>query len=273
MKITLSDVRAVLTSIKYPKAVISALYGCSIENNAKKMRQNDILREVSLKDIIGENYPAVYPYSKPGYGSGITDLILLNGLAKKIPECQYLEIGTWMGESICNVAKFAKNCISVSLSERQVHQEYGKKHADLINYFCKKFNYENITLIGADSKDFDFNSLNQKFDLIFIDGDHSYLGIVNDTRKALDCMRDDRSVIVWHDYTFGAEKIRYNTLNAILDAVPADLQKYLYHVEGTMCAVLFIGNIKSKEYEEFPRKPKMTYEVIIKETVLPENCD
>jgi len=261
---TLHDVRTILASIRYPKAVISAIYRCSLEKNAEEMRKKDTLREITLDDLIGEDYPSVYPYSCLNNSSGITDLVLLSGLAKKIPECSYLEIGTWIGESICNVARFAKKCVSISLSEDQIRCQYGGRHADVINYYCKKFNYDNITLIGEDSKEFDFTSLNQKFDLIFIDGDHSYSGITNDTKKALDCLRDNNSIIVWHDYTFGVENVRYNTLNAILDAVPEELHKYLYHVENTMCAVLLFNDIASTKRQEYPRSPAKTYEVIIK---------
>jgi predicted O-methyltransferase YrrM len=190
--------------------------------------------------------------------------MLLNGLAKKIPQCEYLEIGTWEGESICNVSRYAKECVSISLSEEQITKQYGAHYAKVINYFCKKLNYKNITLIGADSKTFDFDSLNKKFDVIFIDGDHSYSGIVNDTKKVLPLLRDKKSVIIWHDYAFGAEKIRYETLNAILDAVPEKFHSKLYHVENTMCAILYFDEIKSRKHDEFPRVPSNIFEVSIK---------
>jgi len=264
MTIKLSDVKILLSSIKYPKNTISAIYSCSVEKNAENKREKDTLREVSLTDLIGDDFPVVYPYSYLQWGSGTVDVMLLNGLAKKIPHCNYLEIGTWEGESICNVSRFAQDCVSVSLSEEQISKRYGEIYTKVINYYCKKLAYKNITLIGADSKVFDFNSLNKKFDLIFIDGDHSYSGIVNDTKKVLPLLRDKNGVIVWHDYAIGAEKIRYNTLNAILDAIPKEFHKYLYHVENTMCAILYFGEINSKEPEEFPRIPTNIFEVTIK---------
>jgi predicted O-methyltransferase YrrM len=264
MATKLQDFMVLLSSIKYPKETISSIYNRAIEKNAEFKRRDEILREVSLTDLIGDDFPSVFPYSFLNWGSGTTDIMLLNGLANRIPQCIYLEIGTWEGESICNVSRYAKECISISLSEEQIFKRYGEKYANVINHYCKKMDYKNIMLIGADSKTFDFNLLNKKFDLVFIDGDHSYSGIVNDTEKVFPYLRDKNSIIVWHDYAFEPEKIRFNTLDAILDAIPDKFHKYLYHVENTMCAILYFGEIKSKETETFPRIPTEVFEITIK---------
>jgi hypothetical protein len=36
-----------------------------------------------------------------------------------------------------------------------------------------------------------------RFDLVFIDGDHSYPYVVSDTRNAFKVLRDDNPMIVW----------------------------------------------------------------------------
>lgn len=263
MKSIIHIIKVMLYSLKHPKQTIAAIYRNSIEQSAEERRKKRILLEVSLSDLIGDDFPLVYPHSFSSWGSSILDIVLLNGLAKRNSQCSYLEIGTWQGESICNVSRYAKECVSISLSEDQVRKRYGERYAQVINYYCKKQDRENITLIGADSKTFDFSSLNKKFDLIFIDGDHSYEGIINDTKKALSCVRDSNSIIVWHDYTFGPEKIRYSVLDPILTALPEELHQDLYHVENTMCAILYRNAIQSKVPEEFPKLPENDYEITI----------
>ena len=166
----------------------------------------------------------------------ITDLALLRSLAKSIPECDYLEIGTWRGESILNVAECAKQCTSINLSPEEIisrglPEKYAKLHGCLIK------DEKNIKIIFADSKQFDFTSLNQKFDLIFIDGDHSYEGVKSDTQKVYSLLKDENSIIVWHDYGYNPEMPRHSVIAAILDGLPTEAHDHLFHVSNTMCAI------------------------------------
>jgi len=166
----------------------------------------------------------------------ITDLALLRSLAKSIPECDYLEIGTWRGESILNVAAYAKQCISVNLSpEEIISRGYPEKYAKL--HGCLIKDEKNIKTVYADSKQFDFTSLNQKFDLIFIDGDHSYEGEKSDTQKVYPLLKDENSIIVWHDYGYNPEMPRHSVIAAILDGLPTEAHDHLFHVSNTMCAI------------------------------------
>jgi hypothetical protein len=36
--------------------------------------------------------------------------------------------------------------------------------------------------------------------VVFIDGSHSYDYVINDSRRALELLRDGRGLIIWHDY-------------------------------------------------------------------------
>jgi len=121
-----------------------------------------------------------------------------------------------------------------------------------------------ITEILHNSHTFDFNELGQKFDLIFVDGDHSYEGVLNDTRKIFNLRKDNTSVIVWHDYGISTETVRHSVLKAILDGIPAENHKYLYHVSNTMCAV-YIENRKFPcSLTKFPSVPNKKFSVKVK---------
>ena len=56
-----------------------------------------------------------------------------------------------------------------------------------------------IEVIFKDSRDLDIEKLKRQFDLIFIDGGHTYSCVKNDTEKALEMIRDN-GIILWHDY-------------------------------------------------------------------------
>ena len=64
---------------------------------------------------------------------------------------------------------------------------------------------------------FDFADYYGKYDMVFIDGDHHYDSVKKDTETAFKLLKDNRSIIVWHDYGLDPETIRWDVLAAILD--------------------------------------------------------
>src|SRR5690606_31492997 len=107
-----------------------------------------------------------------------TDLALLKTLAKT--RNSYFEIGTWRGESVWNVAKHIEDCSTLNLSSQEMDaMGLPKKYGELHGIISK--NNPKIKHLEGNSKNFDFKGLNKKYDLIFIDGDHSYEMVRNDT--------------------------------------------------------------------------------------------
>ena len=189
----------------------------------------------------------------------ITDLALLKSIAKSIPNCEYLEIGTWRGESIMNVAESAAHCTSINLSpEDIIAMGLPEKYAQLHGCLIKE--QKNILSVHANSLYFDFSTLNQKFDFIFVDGDHSYEGVKSDTRKVYELLKDDNSIIVWHDYGYNPETPRHSVISAILDGLPYEAHQYLYHVSNTICAIYTKRNLKAT-LQESPVKPNKVFRI------------
>ncbi len=203
---------------------------------------------VKFEDIFEKQTDSIYPYSFTGGGSLITDLLLLKTAAMHFPNCSYFEIGTWRGESVANIASIAKECYTLNLSSSELKSlNLDNDYISQIGLFSKQF--KNVTHLEGNSLHYDFSKLNKKFDLIFIDGNHHYEYVFNDTKKVFESLIHENSIVVWHDYAYNPEKIRSEVASAILDAVPEHLHQFLYHPEGTMSALYIHRVIKGKTFK------------------------
>ncbi|MCF8229786.1 MAG: class I SAM-dependent methyltransferase [Bacteroidales bacterium] len=195
-------------------------------------------------------------------GSLPTDIALLMKLAEKIDACKYFEIGTWRGESVANVARHAEECYTLNLPDEKMRElGFPEKYIGLHAFFSKEI--ENVKHLKGDSRSFDYAALDKKFDLIFIDGDHHYEYVKNDTQKVFEHFVHDNSIVVWHDYAKNPERIRQDVMAGIMDALPKKEHKYLYHVENTLCAIYTKKQLTTKQ-AEFPVKPDHIFEINLK---------
>jgi hypothetical protein len=219
------------------------------------------LREVDLMELFPDFDETVNHFSHL-YGTSFPiDIALLKKLARMYPECEYFEIGSWRGESIVNVAEIAKTCVSLSLSDKEMHSlGLGPAITRLQRFFSKSV--PNIKHLEGNSVTFDYSGL-QKFDLIFVDGDHQYEAVKSDTANAFKLLKNERSVIVWHDYTSQYELINWTVLAGILDGAPENKRGKIYHVTNTLCAIYIPWEIKSFEYS-YPLYPNKKFTVRIK---------
>lgn len=194
------------------------------------------LPEVNILDLVPGGNEKVSPYSFLDGTSRITDLALLRSLAKKYHPCSYLEIGTWRGESVANVAAMADHCVTINFpDEEMLRMGKSREYVNLHRFFSQKL--DNVQHIQHDSRTFDYASLNKKFDLVFVDGDHHYENVKKDTQNIFGLRQSDNSVIVWHDYAFAPGLPRWEVLNGILDALPAAEHRHLYYITTTLCCL------------------------------------
>jgi hypothetical protein len=191
---------------------------------------------IDFIDVLPNFNETISPFSFLNGGSLITDLALLKGLAKQKVDCTYFEIGTWRGESVSNVSSIAKKCFSLNLSIEAL-KELGYNHEYLSQqeFFSKEL--KNVTHLKGNSFDFDFSPYHKKCDVVFVDGDHHYESVVNDTEIAFELLKDDNSVIVWHDYAKNPGEIRWDILRGIYDGTPSEKRDKLVCVSNTLCAM------------------------------------
>ena len=225
------------------------------------------LPTINLLDLFPDLDEELNFYSFLGGTSLVTDLILLKSLARRYDNCSYLEIGSWRGESISNVRDVTNDVTSLTLSSEEMKamnfgDDFIKVHGVFSNHIS------DITKIEKNSLTFDFKELNKKFDLTFVDGDHSYKGVLNDSKKVFPLRKDEKSIIVWHDYGFNTEDVRYTTLKAILDGIPKEKHGNLYHVSNTMCAIYIEDATFKTTQIKFPTFPDKIFSLKLKATKL-----
>ena len=201
----------------------------------------------------------IYPYASLDGSSLPSDLALLRILARGIEDCRYFEIGTWRGESVANVASVARECHTLNLSAQQMAQmgmdpEYIRLHRHFSSHLA------NVTHLEGDSREFDFAALDRKFDLVFIDGDHHYETVRSDTEKAFRHLAHEKTILVWHDYAFNPEHIRFEVLAGMLDGSPPELHSKIYHVAHTLCAVYIHQKPRSFPFVS-PQSPSGAFEL------------
>lgn len=229
--------KIVKTIIINPKQIIKII-------NTDKEYKQDIAKKyglthglpvIDILDLIPALDETISSYSFLSRTSQPIDIVLIKSLAKNYKKGRYLEIGTWRGESIANLASICKECVSISLSDSEMRKRHiDNKTIKLQRFFSK--NIKNIKHIGHDSQSFDYSKLG-KFDLIFIDGDHSYKCVKKDTENVFKVLKDDNSIIIWHDYGKSSERINWPVLAGILDGCEKKEIKNLYHISNTLCAL------------------------------------
>lgn len=217
---------------------------------------------ISFGDLFTEMEETVSPFAFLEGGSLPTDLALLKGLAGNVKGCSYFEIGTWRGESVANVARVAKECFTLNLSAKEMaRMGLSKEYIDLHGYFSREM--ENVTHLEGNSMDFDFASLGRTFDLIFIDGDHHYESVKNDTEKVFQHLLHPGSVIVWHDYARNPEAVRYEVLAGIMDGCPYEKRERLFFVANTLCAIYIERDFPHKSFDP-PMSPEHYFDLTLR---------
>jgi hypothetical protein len=92
-----------------------------------------------------------------------------------------------------------------------------------------------VQQILQDCLTFDERKYHEKFQFIFIDGNHELKYVQSDTEKSLRMIAREPSCIVWHDYG----NPEFPELTSYVNEIAA--KKRVYHIEDTMLAFILNG--------------------------------
>jgi predicted O-methyltransferase YrrM len=125
------------------------------------------------------------------------EMLYVVAIAKIRDAKNIFEFGTYMGRTTYHLASISDD---VRVTTLNLPPDRSGKYAPFIGRFFQGTEREmQITQLFEDAYNFDPKPLAKKFDFIFIDGDHSYEGVENDTLKAFKLLKPG-GVIMWHDY-------------------------------------------------------------------------
>jgi predicted O-methyltransferase YrrM len=219
------------------------------------------LPQVALDEILPAFSETLHVFSFLDGSSLPTDIALLKGLCKKFQECRYFEIGTWRGESVANVALVASECYTLDLPPSE-QKKYGFNAEQISQQQFFSKNMKNVIQLHGNSLNYNFSTLGKKFDVIFIDGNHHYEYVKNDTEKIFRHLVHEHSIVVWHDYAFTPEIIRYEVLAGILDGIPASCKSNLYGVSNTLCALFTTEKLQAEPFRPYSN-PRINFKIQI----------
>ena len=101
----------------------------------------------------------------------------------------------------------------------------------------------------------------KEYDVIFVDGDHKYQSVLNDTKIAFKLLKDENSIIVWHDYASNPGAIRWDVLKGIYDGTPEIARPNLHCVSNTLCAIFTKQKIATIDSTKITPTKKFTVSI------------
>lgn len=237
------------------------IFNFVLYKSAQNFVQNNVtIKSISIKDIFEDFNESIESYTNLADTSLPIDIALIKSIVKSKKNVDYLEIGSFRGESLVNVIPYTNSTYSISLGKEELYS-ICKNHdfVDVESILLDK-TYNNFTKIDHNSQTFDFESLNKKFDVIFVDGDHSEKGVYIDTKNVFKLLKDEESVIVWHDFGHSPTDFRYDVIAGALKGMPKEEWKNIYRVRNTLCGIYSKKQITST-LDKNIYKPNATFKV------------
>lgn len=182
-------------------------------------------------------------------GSGILDYFFIKKVAEKFKCKKYVEIGTYIGESI----NILTDCCDELYSITACSVTGWCRNLNIPDYSERLARHKKIKHFYGDSKQFDFTQLPSDVDLFFIDADHSYEGIYSDTLNIFK-IKQKKAIVIWHDMKL-LGKYNPDAIRAVKDALQDEFKNF-FVTNNNICGIYI-----PEEYQgEFTLK-KAQYEV------------
>lgn len=227
-------------------------YLYDIDNQELEQRYRKDMKEMSigklLRDCVG-NKVRLDSVSCVTGSSNILDYALLKSLMIKFQLKTYLEIGTYIGDSVHIISEVAERCYSITVPpEHPMSMKVWCQSNHMYDYSNRLVNRKNIIQYLEDSARFDFSIINEDIDLYFIDADHSYEGVKNDTEKVFNHKKRN-SFVVWHDFKRPANQFRISVIQAVEDTLGKEEFKNVYVFDNNLCGI-YVPEVYREYFDE-----------------------
>lgn len=203
-----------------------------------------------------------------GGGSGILDYVFLKTIAQVSKAREYLEVGTYIGESINNLTDCCERLYSVTAVVGEgTLQRKACQFWKIPDYSDRLAYDKKITHYYGDSKEFDYSRHADTIDLYFIDGAHSYNGVYSDTKNIFLNKKED-AIVIWHDFIGLNNQYSMDVVKAVKDAI-GEAFRNVYVTNNNICGIYIPENrfhefdfvLRERKYEE--NAPLYTYDVTL----------
>jgi predicted O-methyltransferase YrrM len=175
---------------------------------ALRRRMLDALPTRNLREALGKElaFGAKLTYDEQTpYNLSWNELVVISQIVSSLaPHCLF-EFGTFNGRTTLHLALNSPEDASIyTLDIKEGAFDFGAdtpffRRISVGECFKGTPVEGKITMIVGDSHTFDFARWSKSVDFIFIDGDHSFDGVMCDSQAAFSMIRHG-GVIVWHDY-------------------------------------------------------------------------
>ena len=202
---------------------------------------------VDLSDLLENNDLQVIlaPVKAGRHNTTAFELAAITSIVKDKACNRIFEIGTFDGRTTLAMAFNLKDSngkvftLNLPAETNKVLLETGSVDVELASKvisgerFLHSSQEQQITQLWGDSADFDFEPFAKQMDLVFIDGAHSESYVANDTKKALQLIKQDGGWILWHDAPY------FGVVKFLKQWVPQQ-NGPVYFIKGTTLAAAFI---------------------------------
>ena len=238
------ELETLLASCELPDVFEAAL-----ANWAQEMMLTIAARKSRIREVYATQlFPTLSSISIPigvihqeSHHANHTDMVYVCGMASAANARRIFEFGTYRGQTTCGLASVCKDAQIYTLN---LPPDDDPRYAPYIGmYIARSPDRDRITQIYHDSRTFDTTPYRESMDYIFIDGDHSYHGVKNDTEKALKLLKPG-GVIVWHDYAA-------KSLGVLSYLAEFSQERPLFRLRKT-CLAVYVDGVNSETVQIVP---------------------
>ena len=188
------------------------------------------LPEIQPEKLTGLTEDIIIPMAPPlsaDLDAPCADFFFLLNLARSLKPRRILEVGTFRARTTCALKLNCPDAHVVSYDIAAIESPYRSR---LLGQAGVELRLGSFASAGSSL------IAEEKYDLIFVDGSHTYADALADSRIAIEIVSPS-GIVVWHDYRKNIPVTHSIRVPEALDRLIAETGCAVFHIVGTTCAV------------------------------------